>query len=160
MHKIIKHNNMKTIKPTNNQYKRFSKYGLTFLFSAIFSINISAKTNIDSDSLNYDLNTEKYKLEKILFANGEGSTTENQEINEIEVFELAEEVQFDFDTSKYLPENFNALAGKNDINWNEIELVELEEDIEINFDTKTYLPNGFDTYKGMLNNIVEIFINQ
>jgi len=151
---------MKTIKPTNNQYKSFSKYGLTFLFSAIFSLSMSANISIDLDTLNYDLHTEKYKLEKLLFANLEDSSTENQEINEIEVFELAEEVQWDFDPSKYLPENFNALAGKNDINWNEIELVELEEDIEINFDTKTYLPNGFDPYKGNIKNTVEVFINE
>jgi len=63
-----------------------------------------------------------------------------------------------FDTSKYLPEGFNALKGKNDLDWSTIELIEIEEEIEINFDVKAYLPVGFDPYKGMTKETNEVVV--
>ena len=62
---------------------------------------------------------------------------------------MEEEVEINFDTIEYLPENFNALAGKNDINWSKIELIELEEEVVFNFNTKDYLPENFNPYQGM-----------
>jgi hypothetical protein len=46
-------------------------------------------------------------------------------------------VVLDFDTKQYLPEGFNALKGKDDLDWSKIELVEIEEDLELNFHSKT-----------------------
>ena len=140
---------MRTTKPKKNQNKNFSRYLLTFLLSAIFTLNISAKTNTNSDTF-YSLDNEKQKLEQVLFTQLEDLYTENFEISEIVVIELEEEVELGFDTSMFLPVDFNALKGKNDLDWNSIELIEIEEDIEINFDTKAYLPLGFDPYKGMI----------
>jgi len=141
---------MKTIKPIKQRNKNFSRYLLTFLLSAIFTVNISAKTYSHSDVFN-NLDIEKQKLEEILFAQLELEYIYiiDLEINEIEIIELEEEVELGFDTSKFLPNNFNALKGKNDLDWNTIELIEIQEDIEINFDTKQYLPEGFNPYKGM-----------
>lgn len=67
-------------------------------------------------------------------------------INAIEVIELEEEVTLNFDTKDYLPENFNPLKGKHDIDWSKIELVELEEDVFFNFNVKEYLPKDFNPY--------------
>ncbi|MCH6575350.1 MAG: hypothetical protein IH795_09125, partial [Bacteroidetes bacterium] len=72
--------------------------------------------------------------------------------NTIELVELDEEVEFNFNPKNYLPEGFNALKGKHDLDWNTIELVELDEEIEFNFDTNDYLPNNFNPYKGMNSN--------
>ncbi|WP_347924379.1 hypothetical protein [Pontimicrobium sp. SW4] len=66
-----------------------------------------------------------------------------------EVYEIEEEVHFDFDPKQYLPEDFNPLEGKNDIDWSSIELVEVEEEVELEFDTSKYLPSGFNPYKGI-----------
>jgi len=139
---------MKTIEPKTNHIKSFNKYLLTFLLSVLFTLNITAKINIEGDTLNDYLSVEKHNLEKLLFTNEEYANTENLEINEIEVVELEEEVKLDFDTSMYLPENFNALEGKNDLDWSTIELIEIEEEVELGFDTTKYLPEGFNALKG------------
>ena len=47
-----------------NQNKNFSRHLLTFLLSAIFTLNISAKTNTNSDTF-YSLDNEKQKLEQV-----------------------------------------------------------------------------------------------
>ena len=47
-----------------------------------------------------------------------------------------------------MPENFNSLKGKHDLDWNSIEVVELEEEVELGFDTKNYLPKNFNALKG------------
>ena len=46
--------------------------------------------------------------------------------DDIEVIELEEDVDINFDTTQYLPENFNPLAGKNDIDWSKIEINKYE----------------------------------
>jgi len=139
---------MKTTEPKTNRIKSFNKNLLTFLLSVLFTVNISAKINITGDTINDNLSTEKHKLEKLLFTNEDYTNTENLEINEIEVVELEEEVKLDFDTSMYLPENFNALEGKNDLDWSTIELIELEEEVELGFDTSKYLPENFNALEG------------
>jgi hypothetical protein len=137
---------MKTNEPKQNQIKRFSKSGIAFIFTVLITLSISAKINIDT--LKNSVSIEKYKLEKKLISNLEDLDTEDIEINEVEVIELEEEVELGFDTSKYLPENFNALKGKNDLDWNTIELVEIEEEVELGFDTSKYLPENFNALKG------------
>ena len=75
----------------------------------------------------------------------------NEEISvaSIDVIELEEEVDLGFDPADYLPEGFNALEGKNDLDWSQIEIIELEEEVDLGFNPKDYLPDGFDPYKGM-----------
>lgn len=139
---------MKTTEPKENRYKEFSKYVLTFLLSVIFTLNSSAKINIDLDTICNSSSIEKHKLEKALITNLEDLNTEDLEINEIVVIELEEEVELGIDTSNYLPENFNPLKGKNDLDWNTIEIIELEEEVKLDFDTSKYLPINFNALKG------------
>jgi hypothetical protein len=110
----------------------------------------STKNNVFPSYLSLDM--EKLELEDKIFATLDETTNDTEEIitvESIEVIELEEEVDIDFDTAEYLPEGFNALDGKNDIDWDKIELVEIEEEVELGFNPKDYLPKGFDPYKGM-----------
>ena len=119
-------------------------YRLTILFSMLIALNASANINNNSDNLN----SEKSRLEKILFGNIVNLNSTVASINSIELIELEEEVELGFDTANYLPENFNALKGKHDLDWNSIELIELEEEVELGFDTANYLPENFNALKG------------
>lgn len=136
---------MKTTEPKQDHIKKFSKSGMAFLLSALFTLSMSAKINIDT--LKNSVSAEKHKLEKTL-VNLEDLYTKDLEINEIEVVELEEDVELGLDISNYLPENFNALEGKNDLNWNTIELIEIEEEVELDFDTSKHLPEHFNALKG------------
>ena len=102
---------MKTTKPNKKQLKNNVIYLLTFLLSMLFTFNTNAKIRKDTDSLNNSLKGEQLELEQILFTQIEDSSSENLDINDIEVIELEEEVELGFDTSKYLPENFNPYKG-------------------------------------------------
>ncbi len=140
---------MKTFRTYKNKNNIMNR--LALLFSVLFAINATAKINNDSYYLNIDsidANCEEHELEKIVFANIEDSTFENFDINSIEVIELEEEVEFNFNPKDYLPEGFNALKGMYDLDWNTIELVELEEEVEFNFNPKDYLPVGYNALKG------------
>jgi len=137
---------MKTTEPKQNHIKSFSKNGIAFLFTALFTLSISAKINIDT--LKNSVNIEKHKLEKALIINLENLDSENLDISEIEVIVLEEELELDGNTSKYLPEDFNALKGKNDLDWNTIEVFEIEEEVELCFDTSKHLPEHFNALKG------------
>ena len=124
-------------------------YKLALLFTVFFALNATAKINNDSNNLNIDINGEEYELEKLLFVIMEDSTLENFDINSIEVIEIEDEVELNFNPKDYLPEGFNALKGMHDLDWNTIELVELEDEVELNFNPKDYLPEGFNALKGM-----------
>jgi hypothetical protein len=70
-------------------------------------------------------------------------------INDIVIYEVEEEAVICFDTMQYLPKNFNALKGKNDINWSKIDLIdEPEEELTLDFNTKDYLPKNFNALQG------------
>jgi len=136
---------MQTLKNQNIVYK------LTLLFSLLITLTINAKTETNIEL--YDLNSEfialelnKFELELDVFSDT-AETTVN--VEDIEVIELDESVEINFNTTEHLPENFNALEGKNDIDWSKVELVELEEEVELGFNTKDYLPNNFNPYRGM-----------
>jgi len=120
-------------------------YRLTFLFSILITLNVSAKIDNNSNYLN---NSEEQTLEELLFVDIENSNITDLDINTIEVIEIEEDLDLGFDTANYLPENFNALKGKYDLDWSTIELVELEEEVELNFIPKDYLPEGFNALKG------------
>jgi len=126
-------------------------YRLALLFTVFFALNAIAKTNNGSYYLNIDsidANCEENELEQIVFTSIEDSTFENFDINSIEVIELEEEVELGFNSKDYLPENFNALKRKHDLDWSTIELIEPEEDVEYYFNPKDHLPEGFNALKG------------
>ncbi len=136
---------------TFRTYKNNIMNRLALLFSVLFAINATTQINNDSLYLNLDyinVISEENELEKSLFVNVEDSSFENFDINSIEVIELEEDVELDFNPKDYLPENFNALKGKYDLDWNTIELVELDEEVEFNFNPEDYLPKGFNALKG------------
>ena len=114
-----------------------------FAFSA--NANAEPKENPMDNFISSQIETLELEFE--LF--GTPNKEEIVDIATIDVLELEEEVNFDFDTSEYLPLDFNANDGMN-LDWSTIELIEVEEDIKIDFDVKAYLPCGFNPYRGMI----------
>jgi hypothetical protein len=128
-------------------------YRLALLF-VLITLNANAKINNDSNCFNLELDTTninsiEHEIETSLFDKDENLDYQYLEIDSIEVIEIEEEVNFDFDTTDYLPENFNPLKGKYDLDLKSIEVIELEEEVEFNFDPKDYLPVNFNVLKGM-----------
>ena len=123
---------------------------LILLLAVLIVSNASALTNnIPDDIKRSSFKTlEQLNVEALLFNTNE-NLEEEFDIDQLEVIELEEDVDLGFDTKKYLPEGFNPLAGKDDIDWSTIELVEIEEEVDLGFDTKKYLPKDFNPYKGM-----------
>ena len=94
------------------------------------------------------LEIEVMELELDLF--GDAYICEEEvSIDSIALYEVEEEVDLGFDTSEYLPENFDPREGMDDIDWSTIDLYEVEEEDDFDFNTKDFLPEGFDPYKGM-----------
>jgi len=139
---------MKTTEPNINRIKNHWMYVLTFILSVLFTLNTTAEINKNSNVLDDNLNSEQQMLEAIIFANVLDFSSENLNISDIEVIEIEEDVVIGFDTSNHLPENFNPLKGKHDLDWNTIELIEIEEDVELGFDTSNHLPENFNALKG------------
>ena len=125
-------------------------YKLSLLFSLLITLTINAKTenlsayNSNSEFIALEIN--QFEIEQDVFSNVVDLTLN---VDDIEVIELEEDVDINFDTTQYLPENFNALAGKNDIDWSIVELIDLEEEVTLGFNTKDYLPENFNPYHGM-----------
>ncbi|MBT8273906.1 MAG: hypothetical protein KJO77_08870 [Bacteroidia bacterium] len=119
------------------------------LIFALFALHVNANNETSENPFSdyISLEIEKLELEQELF--GETTNDEAVSIASIDVYDLKEDVELDFNTSDFLPEDFNAKAGMNDIDWSTVELIELEEDFDIGFDTSSYLPKGFNPYKGM-----------
>ena len=120
------------------------------LFLSMFLVlNLNALTS-DSNNLNSCTLEilEECTLSKVLFPISEHLIDYKEiDINSINLVEIEEEVNLNFDTSKYLPEGFNALKGKDDLDWSKIELIEMDEEVILDFDTSKYLPEGFDPLK-------------
>jgi hypothetical protein len=128
-------------------------YKLSLLFSMLITLTINAKTansnelcNLNSEFIALELN--QFELELNVFSDMYDITLN---VEDVEVVELEEDVEINFDTTEYLPENFNVLAGKNDIDWSEVALVELEEEVELGFDATKYLPDNFSALAGKYN---------
>ncbi|MDO5979754.1 hypothetical protein [Flavivirga spongiicola] len=106
---------------------------LVFIFSSLFVLNTTGIPNENTDKI-------------------ETSICENDscylDISSIEVYEIEETVNLGFNTNDYLPENFNPLKGKGNIDWSTVEIYEIEEDVDLGFDTKDYLPKNFNSLKG------------
>ncbi len=121
-------------------------YRLTLLFSTMFVFTASAMIEKIPDSC--FITIEELKLEQTIFDYSDSYQMDEFDITTLEVIEIDETVEINFDTKAHLPANFNALQGKHDLDWNAIELVELEEDVELNIDTQAYLPKNFNALKG------------
>jgi len=124
-------------------------YKPALLLSMFLVLNLNALTNYTN---NYDsCSLERFEectLSKVLFIEYEKSKNHKEiDISTIDLVEIDEEVNLNFDTTKYLPEGFNALKGKDDLDWSKIELIEIEEEVNLNFDTSKYLPKGFNPLK-------------
>jgi len=142
---------MKTFRTYKNNLKQNIMYRLILLFSVLFALNADAKINKNHDYLNSEfisLNSEKRQMENILFAKVKDSNNVNVEVSDVKVIELEEEIELGFDTTYYLPQDFNALEGMYDLDWNSINLIEVEEEVELGFDTTKYLPQNFSALKG------------
>ena len=109
---------------------------LALLFSILITLNATAKINNNSN----EFNSEESELEKILFVNIEDSSFESIDINSIEVIELEEEVELGFNPKDYLPEGFNALKGKHDLDSHKIQLVliDIQEEIGYSMNKKIF----------------------
>jgi hypothetical protein len=126
-------------------------YQLTLLFTALFAFNVAKITEKIPDNSNPDSKItyktmEELELENTLFNTANNFDVEDFDSASMEVTEIEEDVELNFDTKTYLPANFNTLKGMYDLDWNTIELVELEEDANLDFDTKAYLPSGFSAH--------------
>ena len=124
-------------------------YKPALLLSMLLVLNINAMTNRtnDYDKCSFE-SFEECTLSKVLFQVSEKSNDYQEvDINAINLVEVDEEVSIDYDTSIYLPEGFNALKGKDDLDWSKIELIEIEEEVNFDFDTSKYLPEGFNPSK-------------
>ena len=108
------------------------------IFSMFLALNIAAKTQMPEGEYSIlnsefiELENEIFDLEQIVFA--DFTTTQSLKVEDIEVIEIEEDVEIDFDTKKYLPERFNAYKGMHDIDWSKVELVEIEEEVDLNKD--------------------------
>jgi hypothetical protein len=118
---------------------------LVIIFSMFLALNVTAKTQMpDEDyfSINLDyviLENEIFDLEQIVFEDFY-NIVEDVKVSDINVVELEEDIEINFDTKKYLPERFNAYKGMHDIDWNTVKLVELEEDVELESNNQNSLP--------------------
>jgi hypothetical protein len=118
---------------------------LVIIFSMFLALNVTAKTQMpDEDyfSINLDyviLENELFDLEQIVFEDFY-NIIEDIKVSDINVVELEEDIEINFDTKKYLPERFNAYKGMHDIDWNTVKLVELEEDVELESNNQNSLP--------------------
>ena len=140
---------MKTTAPKENNINKNKMYRLAFLFTILISLTATAGIIKERDTINNCFISEQHKTEKIIFASSEDSASEIIAVNDIEVIEIEEDVLINFDTTRYLPEHFNALKGLHDLDWNLIEVIELDEGVELGFDTSKYLPKNFNALKGM-----------
>ena len=117
----------------------------SMLLITITATSFNTIENLDTLTLKC---TER-NFEECTLVNHLAVEKEPVKVEDIYVYEIEEEVNLDFDTTQYLPNDFNALKGIGDLDWNTIELVELEEVVVMDFDTKQYLPENFNAFKGM-----------
>ncbi|RNC92753.1 MAG: hypothetical protein ED555_06700 [Allomuricauda sp.] len=67
-------------------------------------------------------------------------------LREIDFIEEETEIDLGFDTSAYLPEDFNAYEVYFDLN--SVDYIESDTAIDLGFDTSKYLPEDFNAYEG------------
>ena len=118
---------------------------LVIIFSMFLALNVTAKTQMtgeDYSSINIEyvtLENEMFDVEQVVFEDFY-NLVDQVNVSDINVVELEEEVDINFDTKNYLPKRFNVNKGMHDINWNAIELIELEEEVELGIYNQNSLP--------------------
>jgi type VI protein secretion system component VasA len=143
-----------------NQKIKIMLRQFTFIF-ALFALNANANAETKNDPLTnfFSLEIEKLELEQELF--DYKLKSDEISIESIDLYEVEEEVEIEFDTAKYVPEGFNPKKGMEEIDWDTISRYEIEEEINRGFDTKDYLPKNFNPYCGMpLENLTKISLLQ
>lgn len=109
----------------------------TKIFASIFAlfmtaISGSAQNGCETFENFLAMETERLELEDELF----GFQNDNNEIisiNYLDLYEVEEEIELDFDTRKFIPSNFDPYKGMNKLNWDSIPLYEVEEEIELDY---------------------------
>ena len=97
---------------------------------------------ISLTAFNKDLNTEYWMSE--VFFEASYLETENLDIAAIPYAELEEDIILGFDTTKYLPENFDPTVSYIDLS--SVQYLKMADYEDIGFDTAAYLPASFDPY--------------
>lgn len=119
------------------------------LGTGILSILLMSFTgeNKNADLINNDNPTKCSTETNELFAEVlcKDEAARNLRPEEIILIEEEEEIELNFDTTAYLPLDFNAYKGWK-LNINDIVVEELEEEIDLGFEVSDYLPKGFDPY--------------
>lgn len=69
---------------------------------------------------------------------------DNLELDDIAYLEMDESIELGFDTTKYLPENFDPTIFYFDLKA--VAFIEDYEDADLGFNTMDHLPNDFDAY--------------
>ena len=111
---------------------------LVIIISMFLALNINAKQQFSEAEYSMliseyiELENEIFDLEQIVFE--DITTTQSLKVEDIEVIEIDEDIEINFDTKKYLPERFNAYKGMYDIDWSKVELVEIEEELDLTKD--------------------------
>lgn len=72
------------------------------------------------------------------------TTIKEYDMSNIEFIEVEEGIDLGFDSTKYLPEDFDPYSTS--ISIESIDFIE-DEEVNLDFNTKDYLPEGFNAYK-------------
>lgn len=108
---------------------------LTFVFALLLTaITGSAQIGLNPIDTYITAETDRIELEEDLFG-FQLNDDEIVSVLSIDLFELEEEIELDFDTKEYLPANFDPYKGMNRLNWDNIPLYEVEEEIDLDFTT-------------------------
>ena len=89
---------------------------LVIIFSMFLALNVTAKTQItaeDYSTMNIEyvnFENEMFDIEQVVFEDFYNIVVEVN-VSDINVVELEEEVEINFDTKSYLPQGFNAYEG-------------------------------------------------
>ncbi len=110
---------------------------LTTLCLIIVSLTVSAKS-VDCNTIDFGNNLSSN------FNDVVGNSTNPMDDTTFEIEKEEQDAPFDFDTKKYLPENFNPYEEVSILE--DYAMLNAEEDEKLDFDTKQYLPTGFDAY--------------
>lgn len=134
----------------SKQIKKTSTMKSILAICSLLLVSISAtpfNKLEDPDSLKLKCTETDYAF--CLLASSEENEEVPVQIDDIQLYQVEEEVTINFDTRPYLPEGFNPFKGIGDLNWDTIQLFEVEEEVILGFDTKQYLPKGFNPFKGI-----------
>lgn len=72
-------------------------------------------------------------------------TNSELNLNSVNYIELEDHSELGFDTSKYLPEDFDPFCGNFSVE--SLNYIEDDDVIDLGFDVQEYLPKNFDAYQ-------------